>query len=58
MLVNFVGQNENALGQSPFADGAGFLFGVDGTGRVGGETKMSALVAGVWLLRARSTVTL
>ena len=47
MLVNLIGQHENPLGRCPFADGAGFLFGVDGAGRVGGETKMSALVAGV-----------
>ena len=36
MLVNLIGQHENPLGQCPFADGAGFLFGVDGAGRVGG----------------------
>ena len=46
VLVDFVGQNENALGQSPFADGAGFLFGVDGTGRVGGGDEDERLGGG------------
>ena len=46
MLVNLVGQHENTLGQCPFADGSGFLFGVDGTGRVGGGNEDKCLGGG------------
>ena len=46
MLVDFVGQNEDALGKCPFADGAGFFFGVDGTGRVGGGDEDERLGGG------------
>ena len=46
VFVNLVGQHENTLGQCPFADGAGFLFGVDGTGRVGGGDEDKCLGGG------------
>ena len=46
VLVDFVGQHENALGKCPFANRAGLFFGVDGTGRVGGGDEDERLGCG------------
>ena len=46
VLVDFVGQHEDALGKRPLADGAGLFLGVDGTGRVGGGDKDERLGGG------------
>ena len=46
VFVDLVGQNEDALPQGPLADGAGFLFGVHGTGRVGGGDEDERLGGG------------